>query len=129
MNIVRIPDMVASGPHNRPPQLVVDLEGLAPELTKEQAATLTAVSTGVRGLGSQAQVTPEQLADALRRKAEAEAAAKAGGSSWLKPLLLIGGLAYVAYAVYGIRKERASSSSSETYRRRRPRRRYASVPG
>jgi hypothetical protein len=105
MNIVRIPDMVASGPHNRPPQLVVDLEGLAPELTKEQAATLTAVSTGVRGLRGQ------------------------DSSSWFKPLLVVGALAYIAYAFYGIRKERASSSSSETYRRRRPRRRYASVPG
>lgn len=44
-------DIIASGPHNAGGLDMTILNGLAPELTRAQAATLTAVSTGVRGLG------------------------------------------------------------------------------
>jgi hypothetical protein len=56
-------DIIASGVRNKAQftlsarHEVRPVNGLAPELTREQAATLVAVSTGVRGLGEVAAET------------------------------------------------------------------------
>ena len=55
----RIPGVIASGPHNAGGLDMTILNGLRPPMTRAQAATLTAVSAGVRGLGM-AQRLPHQ---------------------------------------------------------------------
>jgi hypothetical protein len=42
--------IIASGPHNSSKVKLNVINGLAPELTKAQAATLTATTTGFRGI-------------------------------------------------------------------------------
>jgi hypothetical protein len=55
----RIPGVIASGPHNAGGLDMTILNGLRPPMTRAQAATLTAGSYGVRGLGM-VQMLPHQ---------------------------------------------------------------------
>lgn len=74
-------DIIASGPHNAGGLDMTILNGLQPGLTRAQAATLTATTTGFRGLGSS--VPPEGEGGS------------AFGVLWL--FAIFGGVGYWAY--------------------------------